>query len=195
MRDLLLLALIASTVACGAPEKSAGEARKRYAEAVAAGDSVAALEAIDDLRDARPESPESAIEQSRLLFEIGESNKAWWLLQEAISRDPDRNDLKLVVGETALQVGDPASALSAVETIEPGEREYPQALRVRSRAYLGLGDLDAGLAVLERGEKMYPERIRLRVDRIESLVSMAVQATPKSPASSGEALRFQRRVF
>jgi tetratricopeptide (TPR) repeat protein len=165
----LLLLLLAVLLACGSREEREQAARARFEEAVANQDASAALEALDDLRAELPDTPETTIETARLLGRLGEVNRALWLLEEAARRHPGRNDLRLGIAETALLVGDPARAREALGGIGEGEPEHAYTLLLRSRAEVGLGDLEAGLATLERAEALYPDHLQLRLERIEVL--------------------------
>ncbi len=168
---LLLLPLLALWLACGSPEERQQAARARFEQAVANQDAGAALEALEDLRAELPDTPETTIQTARLLGRVGEMNRALWLLEEAARRHPARTDLRLGIAETALLVGNPAHALEALGGIAEGQPEHAYALLLRSRAEVGLGDLEAGLATLERAEALYPERLESRVERIMVLAS------------------------
>ncbi len=165
----LLLLLLALLLACGSRQEREQAARARFEEAVANQDAGAALEALDDLRDGLPDTPETTLEMARLLGRLGEINRALWLLEEAARRHPGRNDLRLGIAETALLVGDPARALEALGGIAEGQPEHAYALLLRSRAEVGLGDLEAGLATLERAEALYPDHLQFRLERIQVL--------------------------
>jgi tetratricopeptide (TPR) repeat protein len=168
MRTVLLL--LALALACGGSEERREGARAQFEAAMATGDAAAALEALADLRDGLPETPESTLELVRLLIRGGETNRAQWLLEEEARRHPERADVQLGLAETALAVGDAARALRALDRVSAGDAQQAYALLLRSRAELALGDLEAGLATLERGEALYPDRFQLRVARIETLV-------------------------
>jgi tetratricopeptide (TPR) repeat protein len=165
----LLLLLLALLLACGSREERQQAARARFEEAVANQDVGAALEALDDLRAGLPDTPEAALETARLLGRLGEMNRALWLLEEAARRYPGRDDLRLGIAETALLVGDPARALEALGGIAEEQPEHVYALLLRSRAEVGLGDLEAGLATLERAEVLHPDHLQLRLERIQVL--------------------------
>jgi len=169
MRTVLLL--LALALACGGPEERREAARAQFEAAIVTGDAAAALEALSDLRDGLPETPESTFELVRLLIRVGEANRAQWLLEEEALRHPERTDVQLALAETALIVGAAARALAALEHVPAADAQHAHALLLRSRAELALGDLEAGLATLERGEALYPDRLELRIARIETLVA------------------------
>jgi tetratricopeptide (TPR) repeat protein len=163
--------LLALALACGSREERAESARARFEAASAAGDAVAAAKAAEDLRDALPPTPESALELARRLIRAGQTNRAAWLLEEELLRHPERADLKLALAEAALLVGDAARALAVLEKVGAGDPEHAPALLLGARAELNLGDLEGALATLERAEALYPNRLQLRLQRIEALVA------------------------
>ena len=169
MKTVLLL--LALALACGAPEERGDAPRAQFEAALAAGDAAAALEALADLREGLPETPESTLALVRLLIRAGETNRALWLLEEEALRHPERSDVQVALAETALVVGDAARALAALEHVSAGDAQHAFALLLRSRAELALGDLEGGLATLERGEALYPDRFQFHIARIETLVA------------------------
>jgi tetratricopeptide (TPR) repeat protein len=169
MKTALLL-LLALLLACGSQIERQGAARLRFEQALAEQNVAAALEAVEDLRDALPEAPESTLQIARLLARVGEMNEALWLLEEAIERHPEHRDLQLGLAETALQVGDGVRALAVLEDFSPRDPEHPYVMLLRSRAELSLGELEAALFTLEQAVEQHPDRIELRIARIEALI-------------------------
>jgi tetratricopeptide (TPR) repeat protein len=182
-RYLLLIAL-AGLAACERAEPTAGESaesqiaassnevatiRKRYRKAVAAQDSAAARSAVDALEAALPKSPDTAAELSRMWAAIGETNRARWLLEQAVERDPDHYELLLGLAETSLNVGDAVGALETLGRMPETAPRYPYALLLRARAEIQLGDLERGLATLEAAETRFPETEGFWVERIQVL--------------------------
>ncbi|MDJ0846739.1 MAG: tetratricopeptide repeat protein [Myxococcota bacterium] len=165
---LLLLGLWAAS-ACGGSDEADRAARERYRAAVAEQDVARAREAVDALDAALPETPEATIELARLLAQVGETNRARWLLEAALERSPGREDLVLGLAETSLLVGDGTGALRALEAVEPRSPRYPYARLLHARAQILLGDLEGGLATLEEGEARFPDTEIFRLERIEVL--------------------------
>jgi len=167
-----LLLLLALALACGSGEERQQAARAKFEEALAAQDAISALEAVEDLRDGLPETPESAVELARLLVRAGELNRALWLIEEAARRHPETKDLQVALAEVAVAVGNPSRALAALENVSEDDQAYPVAMLLRSRAQIVLGDLEGGLATLERAETLSPPFwFGFRVARIQAQVA------------------------
>ena len=82
-RRLAWLAI--ALVACSPSEESA---REQAQAALARGERDAAIQAIEALRKAAPESPEACLEQAELWIRAGEAPRAVWLLEEGATRFP-----------------------------------------------------------------------------------------------------------
>jgi tetratricopeptide (TPR) repeat protein len=164
---MVVLLLLASALACSSIEERQRAAREEFEAAVAAKDVPTALAAIEDLRGALPEAPESTLEVARSLGRVGELNRAQWLLEEAARRHPQRKDVKLGLAEVSLLIGDAARALAAVAPIAADDPEYSHAMMLRARGQRDLGDFDASMATLEQAETLFPDWPRFRIERIE----------------------------
>ncbi len=169
MRWLAVWVALAALWGCSAPDEQAQSARQEAHRALALGQRARALEALEELRQALPDSADAVAERALLLVHAGEAAQAVWLLDEAISRFPERPDLRLALARAALLVNDPSRARRAVFTIEAGSELHPTALVLQARAELGLGDLDRALATLERAEALYPDFAGARLARIAAL--------------------------
>jgi tetratricopeptide (TPR) repeat protein len=167
--NLRILLLIAA-VACGSAEDRAEDARERVRDALARGDRRAAIESIDDLRAALPESPEALVEVAQLQVQSGSAPDAGWLLEEAVRRYPENDELRLTLGRVALLLGNPALAREAVLPVASESEQHPGALVVRAQAELNLGSLDQALETLAEAEKLYPDRPEARLVRISTLL-------------------------
>jgi tetratricopeptide (TPR) repeat protein len=162
-----LVWLALALAACSPSEESAREQAQR---ALSRGERTAAIEAIEALRKASPETPEAYLEQAALWVRAGEAPRAVWLLDEGVTRFPERGDLRVMHASTALLVGDPARADGIAQAIPESAPEYPEALLVRARAQVSLGDLEGGLATFRRAETMRPDRADLRIPRVAALL-------------------------
>jgi|SRR3990172_8921557 len=78
MRGALLIAVLLGPVAlaCASSEETAEQARAEIQQALEHGNRTRALAAIDELRDALPETPEALLEVSRFLVQAGDSPRA-----------------------------------------------------------------------------------------------------------------------
>ena len=79
MRATLLVSELlgaALTLACASSEETAEQARAEIQQALEHGNRTRALAAIDELRDALPETPEALLEVSRFLVQAGDSPRA-----------------------------------------------------------------------------------------------------------------------
>src|SRR5215831_19350284 len=164
-RPLVLLVLCLA--ACAPSEE---DARGQAQAALARGDRSAAIEAIEALEKAQGDAPEARLEQSELWIRAGEAPRAVWRLEQGVARFGDRTDLRLALANAALLVGDAARAASIAREIPESAAEHPEALLVRARAEIALGELDAGLAAFEQAEQERPAEAELRVPRIAALL-------------------------
>ena len=172
LRIAVAMALgIALTLACSPPDQRAESAREAVRQAVAQGDRAAALDALDDLRAAAPDTPDALLELAQLLVQVGSAPDAGWLLEEAVRRFPERDDLRLALARVALLLGNPSLAREAVAPIEADSEQHALALVVRAQAELNLGDLEGALETLAEAEKLYPDRPEARLARIATLLS------------------------
>jgi tetratricopeptide (TPR) repeat protein len=162
----ILLAL-----ACTPPEERAEQAREAVRQAVTQVDRAAALDALDDLRDAAPDTPEALLELAQLLVQVGSAPDAGWLLEEAVRRFPERDDLRLALARVALLLGNPSLAREAVTPVAADSEQHAGALVTRAQAELNLGDLERALETLAEAEKLYPDRPEARLVRIATLLS------------------------
>ena len=137
-----LFAVLALLQACSSPEDRAREAREAAIEALARREWGAASQALEALRKARPETPDSLEEYATLMVEAGETGQAVWVLENAIARFTGSDVLHLALARAALRMGDPARARVAVESISPESDFHPEALVLRAQADLALGDLE-----------------------------------------------------
>jgi len=166
---LLLLTLFTSSLACAPSEERAGAARERFELALVDGDTRLALEALEDLKAALPDTPESKLELASRLGRAGEMSQALWLLDEATQRYPDHTGLRIGLAETAFFVRDSALTLRALETIPVDDPKASYAAVLRARAQIALGDLETGLDTLERAEARYPDQFfTLRAARFKA---------------------------
>jgi tetratricopeptide (TPR) repeat protein len=162
------LASAAVLTGCGV-DREDRSARERFDQAVEDRDPVRARAAAVDLGRELPDTPEAVIEVARLLSEIGEMNRAHWMLREARSRHPDRVDLTLGLAETSIRIGDAAGALAALEGFPEGAQQAAYAEVLRARAHVELGKFEEALAILERGQERFEEPSLLRLERIDLL--------------------------
>ena len=158
---------LALALACS---PSADHAREQAQAALARGERDAAIQAIEALQAAAPETPDAFLEQAELWIRAGEAPRAVWLLEDGTARFPDRSDLRLFLASTALLVGDPARADAVARAIPERANEYPEALLLRAQARVALGDLDGGLAAFREAEAERPARATLRIPRIAALL-------------------------
>jgi tetratricopeptide (TPR) repeat protein len=166
---VLLASLLA--LACGSSEERAESARASIQQALAHGDRTRALEAVDELRDALPDSPEALLEVSRFLVQAGDAPRAGWLLEETVRRFPESDDAKTALARVALLLANPSQAREAVLGIAGDSEEHAAALVLRAQAELQLGDLEGALATLAEAERLYPDRPEARLVRIQTLLS------------------------
>ncbi len=167
---MVFVAGVAAILACASAEERADAARERFRQALERGDRIEALAALDDLRSSLPATPETTIAVAQLLVQAGSAPDAGWLLEEAVRRFPERDDVRVASGRVALLLGNPALARASVLPVEAGAEEHPLALVVRAQAELEMGDLEAALATLAETEKLYPERPEARLLRIATLL-------------------------
>jgi predicted Zn-dependent protease len=160
---------VALLLACAPDERRAEAARERFERALAEEDVREALEAVDDLKAALPDTAQSQLDIALLLMRAGEAGQALWLLDAATKRHPRDSVLKIGLAEVALTVGDPSAALRALATVAPDDPAMARVFVLRANAHIDLGDLEAGLAVYEEAEDRFPEDFGLRTKRFEVL--------------------------
>jgi len=167
-----LACLLATAVALVGCERGGDDqpARARFEAAIADRDLVRARSAALELGQELPDTPEAVIEVARLLADIGEMNQARWMLEQALARHPGRTELALGLAETSLRVGDAEGALSALEQLPEAADEAAYAEVLRARAHIQLGQLEAGLAMLDRAHERFDEPALFRLERIDVLV-------------------------
>jgi predicted Zn-dependent protease len=130
----------------------------------------AALRALSVLRELRAETSEDPLEFAQLLVQAGEAPQAVWVLEEAVRKSPERDELRIALAQAALLVADPAAAHAALEPIGESSEKHAEALVLRSQAELRSGDAKRAMATLELAEKLYPDRIEARLVRIGALL-------------------------
>jgi len=162
---------LASFLACAADERGAESARANVQLAIEHGDQPAALAAIAELRASLPDTPDALLEIAQLRVAAGDAPRAAWLLEQAVRRHSDRDDLRLALARVALILGNPSLANEAVLPVAPASEQHPFALILRAQAELNLGDLERALATLAEAERLYPERPEARLVRISTLLS------------------------
>lgn len=162
--------LCVALIACPDTEQRAERARTQAVEALAQGERDTALAAIASLQRATPDDPQSIREHAALLIHAGEAPRVVWLLEDAIARFPDEPSLRLLLAEAALLVNDPVRAEAVAAQIAPAAEGAAEALVLRARAAMALGDLETALARFELAERSAPERPELRAPRIAALL-------------------------
>jgi len=75
LRRQLVAAFVTAllVLACSPPEDRAERARETIQQALQRGDRASALDALEDLRESQPDTPEGVIELSSLLISAGEA--------------------------------------------------------------------------------------------------------------------------
>jgi tetratricopeptide (TPR) repeat protein len=162
-----LAILCAALAACSSSEE---RARHDAQQAIARGERGAAIEAIEALHAAAPDTPDALLERAELWIRAGEAPRAVWLLEEGVARYPERADLRLLLASSSLLVGDPARAETVAGAVPEGAPEHPAALLVRARARLELGDLEGGLEAFRSAETQRPDSAELRIPRVAALL-------------------------
>jgi len=157
--------------ACAPDEQRAEGSRDALRQALERDDRWAALTAIDELRGALPDTAESALEIAKLRVVAGDAPRAGWLLEEAVRRFPERDDLRLSLARVALLLGNPSLAHEALAPVAPDSEHHSDALVTRAQAELNLGDLERALETLAEAERLYPDRAEARLARIATLLS------------------------
>jgi len=167
---LLIVLLLLCSLAC-APEDPVADARSRFEAALAEGDLVEALAAVEDLESALPDSPDSSVELARAFSLAGETSRAVWLLESAVERHPEQPALRVALAEAAGIVGDPELALRALADMPMDAPRAFYAMILRGRNQIQLGGLAQGLATLEAAEARFPDRFfEIRVARVQALM-------------------------
>jgi tetratricopeptide (TPR) repeat protein len=167
----VVLAIVLALVACTPSEERAEQAREAVGEAIARGDREAALDAIENLRDAADDTADAQLELAQLLVWAGNAPEASWLLEDAARRHRDRADVALALARVSLLLGNPARAREVADGITPEVEQHADALVLRAQAELQLGDLERALATLAEAERLYPDRTEARLVRIATLLS------------------------
>jgi tetratricopeptide (TPR) repeat protein len=162
------LACFALVLAACSPSEE--HAREQAEQALARGERDAAIQAIETLREVARETPDAYLELAHLWVQAGEAPRALWLLEEGAARFPENTRLRLFLANTALLVNDPARAETVARAIPERADEYPEALLVRARARVALGDLEAGLAAFREAEAERPGRAAQRIPRVAALM-------------------------
>jgi len=152
-----VLALASSLLACSAEDADTQRWRERATAALARGDRRAAIDAIDALARSAPDAPEAIAEAAALQILAGEAPAAVWRLEAGVTRFPDRDDLRVALGNAALAVSDPNLALRAVAPVGPRSGHHTNALLIRARAALALGDLETALEGFREAAALDPE--------------------------------------
>jgi tetratricopeptide (TPR) repeat protein len=168
---LALLLAGAIAAGCAPREERADAARAAVRQALERGDRARALDAIGDLRDALPETPDALLEVAGLLVQAGDAPRTGWLLEEGVRRHPERDDLKTALARVAMLLGNPSQAREAVLAIGADSEQHAAALVVRAQAELQLGDLERALATLAEADRLYPDRPEARLVRISTLLA------------------------
>jgi tetratricopeptide (TPR) repeat protein len=161
---------IALALACTPPEERAEQARTAVRDALQRGDREAALAAVERLRGELGGSADETLELAVSLVAAGEAGQAVWLLEAAVERHPDRDDLRVALGRAALLTQNPDLARRAVEPIGADSPSHGDALLLQAQAELGLGRLEAGLARLEEASALYPDRHEAGLARVRTLL-------------------------
>jgi predicted Zn-dependent protease len=168
-RGCAILLLLALLHACAPDERRADAGRERFERALAEEDVREALEAVDDLKTALPDTAQSQLELASLLMRVGEASQALWLLDAATKRHPQSTVLKIGLAEVALTLGDPSTALRTLAPVAPDDPAIARVLVLRANAHIDLGDLEAGLSLYEAAEEQFPEDFALRKMHFEVL--------------------------
>jgi predicted Zn-dependent protease len=168
---LVALPLGAMLAGCPSSQEQAERARGEAHEALQRGERNQALAAIESLRENQPDTPEALLELAGLLMAAGESLETVWMLQDGVERFPDRDDLRLALAGSALQVSNATLARRVVAEIDEDSEHHPAGLVVLARAELELGNLEDALAMLEQAEARYPDRPEAALFRITTLVT------------------------
>jgi len=192
---------VALFVACTPDDQRAEDARDALKQALERADRGAALTAIDELHEAIPDSPESALEIAQFRVAAGDAPRASWLLEEAVRRFPKRDDLRLTLARVALLLGNPSLAHETLSPVAPDSERHADALVTRAEAELNLGDLERALTTLAEAERLYPERPEARLVRIATLLSerrreealVAIEEARAALVGDDEKQREQRR--
>ena len=158
------------TLGCADPEERAEQAKEKALGALARGERDAALAALEEMRSAGPRSPEALLELTTLMIRAGEAPQAVWLIEEALPRFPDRDDLRVRLGRLALMVQDPRRAEDAVAPIGRNSEQDLEALLVRAQAAMELGELERALGHFETAAERHPDRPEATLARVQALV-------------------------
>jgi tetratricopeptide (TPR) repeat protein len=166
---VVLTAALVWTAACGS-EPDPAQARIDAHTALADGNVSAARRILAQLRGSVPDDPDGVHELSALMVRAGQAPEALWLLEEGIRNFPDHAGLKVLLGGTALVVGNPVRARAAVESVGRESPKHLEALLVHAQAELALGDLERALELLATAQELYPDSDQVRTTRIGTLL-------------------------
>lgn len=196
---LAVLCALALCTGCSSQEESVRRAQAEVGKAMAEGDLEAARAALARLRKNEPATPEAVQQVANLMIRAGEAPQALWLLQDGLQRFPERHDLRLLFARVALMLGEASRALAELEPIERDSLFHPDALVLRARATLELGQLDAALTILAEADDLYPElpaarlvhyQVLFQERRFEEALKLVEEA--KAHAASDAELRALR---
>jgi tetratricopeptide (TPR) repeat protein len=167
---LCAAAALALWVGCGTEDTATqrDDARAAVEAALKRADRDGALQALEPLR-ARANTADELIELSALMARAGEAAQAVWMLEDALATHPDRDDLRVQLAKLALLVQDPSRTRQLVEPITPQSPQHPEALMLRGRAELELGDSAAALETFAQAIALYPERPESVLARVQAL--------------------------
>lgn len=193
-RAFAALGAVLALLACAEVEETPEQAIDRAREALEAGDRDSARQAVSDLRAERLDDADALLELASILSRSGETPRAVWMLEDAVARFPTRDDLHVALGQAALVVANPVLARDSVASIDAESPQHLDALLVRARAALELGDLERALRVLEQAEALYPDDPKAAAARIATLVreqrldeaAEAIEAAKRSGAFADE---------
>lgn len=167
---VLCIALLAlASAACSSREERTEEAGEDARAALKRGSRRDALEALERLRSAQPDTAEAIRVYARLLVAAGEAPEAVWVLEDAVARFDD-HELRLALATVLLLVSDAARARDVVEQVPEHAPQYARALMLRARAELKLGKLEAALAAFRDVERYHPDQPGVRLPRIAALL-------------------------
>ncbi len=157
-------------VGCERHEERAVRARSEAVAALESGERRAAVEALERLRAASPDTTAARLELAGLLVRAGEAPQALWVLEAALLQDPSDEKLRLALASTALLVQDPRRAGEVLRGIPPDSENDLAATLLRAHAELELGNEDAAFTHLEYAAARYPDRPEATLARLQTLL-------------------------